>query len=178
MTTMNMGLAAAMVLTAALPGAAIAQPAAMAGMARCDAIADRMARLDCFDRLSQEVKAARTRPEPVRRAPPAAAGAAAPAAPPTLTGFGAETVKRPKAARAATARPVTTQGAVVADARQVGAGYWVFTLADGARWRGDELRPTFQPPRKGDRVTLRRGAMGSYFLDAGHQPSMRVIRIG
>ncbi len=152
----------------------IAQPAAVAGMERCDAIVDRMARLDCFDRLSQDVKAARGRTTPSRTAPPAAAVDPAPAA---LTGFGAETVRRDRAARPAAPRPVTAVGAVVADARQIGPGYWVFTLADGARWRGDELRATFQPPRKGDRVTLRRGAMGSYLLDAGRQPSMRVTRL-
>lgn len=166
------GLGAAM-----LPVAAPAQSGAAAGMERCDGIADRMARLDCFDRLSQQMKAERARPEPAA-APPKAARRAPPPAPPTLTGFGSETVKAPRVARPDAPKPVTAQTMVVADVRQVGPGYWQFTLADGARWRGDELRPTFQPPRKGERITIRRGAMGAYYLDARHQPTMRVVRIG
>lgn len=179
----KIGMALAAMAAAGVAASAGAQPAATAGMARCDAIGDRMERLDCFDRLSREMKAkAAPAAKPARRAPVAAAAPAAPvatatpAAPPA--GFGAETVRQPREARAKAPKPVTTMGAVVADARQVGPGYWLFTLDDGARWQGDELRPTFQPPRRGDRVTLRRGAMGSYFLDAGRQQAMRVVRIG
>ncbi|MEH3106482.1 MAG: hypothetical protein PGN09_04115 [Sphingomonas fennica] len=176
------GKALAMLALAGGATIAAAQPAAVAGMARCDGIGDRMERLDCFDRLSQQLKG-RPAAAPAKPARPAPVAAAAPAAPPVAAatppaGFGAETVRQPREARARAPKPATTMGAVVADARQVGPGYWLFTLDDGARWQGDELRPTFQPPRRGDRVTLRRGAMGSYFLDAGRQQAMRVVRIG
>lgn len=54
---------------------------------------------------------------------------------------------------------------------------WTFVLADGARWRQTEVQSVIDP-RKGEKVLIRRAAMGSYLLKvAGRVPAVRVERV-
>ena len=54
-------------------------------------------------------------------------------------------------------------------------GSAVFVLADGARWKQTEGRDTFA--KSGQKIEIRRGAMGSYFARINGQAGVRVIRL-
>ena len=51
-------------------------------------------------------------------------------------------------------------------------------LADGSAWTQTEDTPIALPPRKGDKVKVRRRALGSYFLSVNGQPGVKVRRVG
>jgi hypothetical protein len=55
---------------------------------------------------------------------------------------------------------------------------WTFTLADGSVWAQTDDSPIALAPRKGDKVVVRRGALGSYGLSVSGQPGVKVRRIG
>ncbi|MEO8547463.1 MAG: hypothetical protein ABI422_03755 [Sphingomicrobium sp.] len=56
-------------------------------------------------------------------------------------------------------------------------GGYIFRLQDGARWSQTDSKPIAIAPRAGDKVVVKRGAMGSYFLSIGHQPGVKVQRL-
>lgn len=56
-------------------------------------------------------------------------------------------------------------------------GGYTFRLADGARWSQTDSKPFAITPRHGDKVVIKRGTMGSYFLTVGHQPGVKVQRV-
>jgi hypothetical protein len=56
-------------------------------------------------------------------------------------------------------------------------GGYIIRLEDGARWSQTDGKPIALEPRRGDKVVVRRGAMGSYFLSVGGQPGVRVERL-
>jgi hypothetical protein len=56
-------------------------------------------------------------------------------------------------------------------------GGYIFRLADGARWSQTDGKPIAMEPQSGDKVVIRRGAMGSYFLSVDRQPGVRVERL-
>jgi hypothetical protein len=51
-------------------------------------------------------------------------------------------------------------------------------LADGSVWTQTDDTPVALPPRRGDKVVVKRGTLGSYFLRLGSQPGFKVRRIG
>ncbi len=57
-------------------------------------------------------------------------------------------------------------------------GGWTITLADGSVWAQSDDSPVALAPRKGDRILVRRGALGSYSLSVSGQPGVKVRRIG
>jgi hypothetical protein len=57
-------------------------------------------------------------------------------------------------------------------------GGWVFYLTDGSVWNQMDDWPLGLPPRKGDKVVIRRGIMGSFLLKLNKQPEIKVKRIG
>ena len=56
-------------------------------------------------------------------------------------------------------------------------GGYIFRLQDGARWSQTDDKPLALPPRPGDKVIVKRGTMGSYFLTVGRQPGIKVQRL-
>jgi hypothetical protein len=56
-------------------------------------------------------------------------------------------------------------------------GGWTIKLADGSVWTQTDDSPIALPPRRGDKVVVRRGTLGSYFLRLGSQPGFKVRRI-
>ena len=55
---------------------------------------------------------------------------------------------------------------------------WTIKLADGSTWaQTDDFDPGL-PPRKGDKVVVRRGMLGSFSLQVNNQPGFKVKRIG
>lgn len=153
----------------------------------CLGIIDVAERVKCYDAIARAEQAraaprAAASPAPPVPAPmaPAAAGqplqggqdAAAPRAE-----FGLSAAQR-ESLRPAEERQLDEISAVVSSSQRIGAGYWQFVMRDGAVWRLMENRTRFRAPSPGDKVTIRRGSLGSYFLDADGQPTLRIKRIG
>jgi hypothetical protein len=57
-------------------------------------------------------------------------------------------------------------------------GGWTIKLADGSMWTQTDQSPIALEPRRGDRVVVKRGALGAFFLELGRQPGFKVRRIG
>jgi hypothetical protein len=154
--------AAGLACLAAAAGAAGAEPAAdrFAPLLACRTIADDAARLACFDR---EGAALAARP-------------AAPAlSPEQKFGLGAAAVATKEAELGQPPDPEAIEGRLVALAAG-GDGRFVFTLDNGQAWR--QLRPGSDLLLAvGDRVTVVRGALGSFVLRAPSSRSCKVTRI-
>lgn len=54
-------------------------------------------------------------------------------------------------------------------------GMPVFVLEDGARWKQTDGRNQFAKP--GDKIRIRRGAMGSFIANLNDAPGVRVVRV-
>jgi hypothetical protein len=65
--------------------------------------------------------------------------------------------------------------ATVRGAREDGAGNWIVTLDDGAVWHQTDGEIAIAP-KPGTQVTIRRAALGSYFLRVGKQPGVKARR--
>lgn len=57
-------------------------------------------------------------------------------------------------------------------------GGWVLKLADGSTWSQVDDAMLGLPPRRGDKVIVKRGLMGSFYLELGKQPGFKAKRIG
>jgi len=66
--------------------------------------------------------------------------------------------------------------ATVRAAEQDRDGNWIVTLDDGAVWHQTHGGPLAVRPRPGTTVTIRRAALGSYFMQVGRQPGVRARR--
>jgi hypothetical protein len=66
----------------------------------------------------------------------------------------------------------------VAAAFENGYDGWTIKLADGSTWQQTDGTPLALEPRRGDKVVVKRGAMGSYFVKIGSQPGFKAKRIG
>jgi hypothetical protein len=57
-------------------------------------------------------------------------------------------------------------------------GGYTFTLADGSRWSQIDDRPLSRDPKRGDKVIVKRGTLGSFILSIAGQPGVKVKRFG
>jgi hypothetical protein len=57
-------------------------------------------------------------------------------------------------------------------------GGWTVKLADGSVWTQTDDAMLGLPPRRGDKVVVKRGILGSFFLQLGKQPGFKAKRIG
>jgi hypothetical protein len=57
-------------------------------------------------------------------------------------------------------------------------GGWTVKLADGSSWSQTDDVPIALPPRRGDKVTIRRRTLGAFAMSVNGQPGVRVRRIG
>jgi hypothetical protein len=55
-------------------------------------------------------------------------------------------------------------------------GGYIFRLADGSRWSQMDSKPIAIEPRNGDKVVVKKGALGSYFMAVEGQPGVKVER--
>jgi hypothetical protein len=152
---------------------AFAQSSDRAAFERCGQIANDAQRLACFDAALRETDADRQ-----RRA--AEARAAEERQKREQFGLSQEAVEQQQAVREPDRpKPVRVErvDAQVASATVDGLGRWTIEMSDGAVWRQTETIPTFQPPRRGDTVNVRKGLLGAYLLQVGSQPFTRVIRV-
>jgi hypothetical protein len=64
----------------------------------------------------------------------------------------------------------------VASAQQAAMGRWVLTLEDGSTWAQTDDLLVAARPRRGHRVRVERGALGSFRMRINGQPAIRVRR--
>ena len=67
-------------------------------------------------------------------------------------------------------------GEIVSTAFNADGGY-IFRLADGSRWTQMDGKPFAIPPQAGDKVVVKKGALGSFIMSVGKQPGVKVKRI-
>ncbi|RYY08545.1 MAG: hypothetical protein EON55_20210 [Alphaproteobacteria bacterium] len=77
----------------------------------------------------------------------------------------------------AEAQAFETLEAKIASVRQGGTGRWVMTLDDDSVWGQVDDEQQSSPPRAGDPVRIRKGAMGGYFANVAGRRAMRVRRV-
>jgi hypothetical protein len=170
-----------------LTGAALALPAAPAAaqvddsivlniMRECAKIADPTARLACYD---NNIRAAGANPRSVPGQAGRPGGGGAVVAPNAPGGFGADDLITRSPERFNPERNGPSQvSARVASARERQPGVYLVTLEGGAQWLFSESGGSgYRPPRKGDTVELRRGALGSYLMVIDHQQAIHVTRV-
>ncbi|MEO8455916.1 MAG: hypothetical protein ABI454_12230 [Sphingomicrobium sp.] len=57
-------------------------------------------------------------------------------------------------------------------------GGWLLKLADGSTWTQIDDAELGLPPERGEKVTVSRGSLGSFYIQLGKQPGFKVKRIG
>ena len=144
-----------------------ARPAVVQSLLTCRAVADAAARLACFDKAAASVASAietkelvmidKAKANEVKR---------------SLFGYSA-----PSFAGLLGGGDVKQIEGVVTSAFTNGDGGWTVKLADGSTWTQNDDTPIALPPRKGDKVTIKRGTLNSYFLRIGCQPGVKAHRI-
>ncbi|HEX8841810.1 MAG TPA: hypothetical protein VF757_05870 [Sphingomicrobium sp.] len=144
-------------------------PAQIQRLLACRSVTDNAARLACFDRETQTVAGAfssgdvvaldREKVRSTRR---------------SLFGFHIPTLGNVFGGGEDEIKQV--EGVLAGVGTNADGGY-VFRLEDGARWSQTDGKPIALEPQRGDKVLIKRGAMGSYFLSVGRQPGVRVERL-
>ncbi|MFC3070998.1 hypothetical protein [Phenylobacterium soli] len=167
--------AAAAFAVLALPGLALAKDSAASQHAavvqavlNCRAMTDSAARLACYDAAAAKMGDAEAKGDIVviDRAQAQQAHREA---------FGLRVPSLAFVTRALAPEEVDQVTGVVKSARADAMGKWTFVLEDGAIWRqidGD----LFRDPKGGDKVVVKRAALGSFKMSVDGQPTIRVHR--
>ena len=142
-------------------------PAAMQSLLACRALSDSAARLACYDKAAAGLAQAIDTKDLVLIDKAKAAEVKR-----SLCGYSA-----PEFAGLLGGGDVKQIEGVVRSAFQSGYGGWTVKLQDGSTWVQNDDTPIALPPRGGDKVTIRRGTLNSYFLRIGSQPGVKVHRI-
>ena len=145
-------------------------------MRECAKIDDPTARLACYD---NNIRAGGANPRAIPGQMPRPNGGGAVANPNAPIGFGADDLRTQSPERFDPGRGGPSEiSTTVADARERQPGIYLVTLASGAQWLFAEgVNKTYSPPRKGDKVRIERGALGSYLMMVGKQAGVKVTRI-
>jgi hypothetical protein len=147
-------------------------------LSACLSIPDVNVRVACYDAIARDERGAEgtgserpatanasAAPEPIRTAGPA-----------PQTEFGLSAAERDER-RPAEQQQLEQLALRVVSARAVGPGYWRFSMDDGSTWQLTEVRRAFRAPTSGAHAVIRRGSLGSYFLDVDGQPGIRIKRL-
>lgn len=166
-----------LIMLAALLSGASPALAQEADLQPCLEIADIRERVTCYDKLAREQQARKETSAPFSAEATIQRPSASMSAPSdTRREFGLSAAEREER-RAPQADQKDELVTTIASSRPAGAGYWQFTTPEGVIWRLAETRRSFRIPRDGDDVKIRRGRLGSFYLEASGQPSIRIIRI-
>jgi hypothetical protein len=165
------------VLAVAAAGAAEARPLPNAGtpqavqqLISCRAITDSAQRLACYDRQSDALSSAIAKKEVV-----VIDKARATAAKKSLFGF---SIPNFGGIFGGNEDEVKEIASTVTRVQQDPYGAYVVTLADGSTWYQQDDAPLGLGPEKGDKIVVRRGSFGAFYLSVNGQPGIRVKRIG
>lgn len=145
-------------------------PATIQSLLACQSITDPGQRLSCFDKAAQSLADAMSKKEVV-----VVDKARANEAKRSLFGF---SIPNFGALFGGGDDQVNQIESTVAGAFENGYEGWTIKLADGSTWQQTDGTPIALPPRRGDKVIVKRGTMGSYFLKLGSQPGIRAKRVG
>jgi hypothetical protein len=164
------GVAALAVASPAAPAAAPAQrPEAFETLVKCRAIADDVARLRCFDQATAALQQAAERRDivivdqaQVRQT--------------RRSLFGIEGLRVPFFGGGDEKGEEMSQlDGVIASARDLG-GRWLVHLEDGSTWLQVDDNVIALWPKAGQKVLIKRAALGSYMMRVNGQPGVRVKR--
>lgn len=143
-------------------------PAKLSTMLACQNVVDSAARLSCYDEASRAVTQALSRHDllivdrdAVRSAKRSLFGFSVPDF--GVFGGDQEEVKQ-------------LEGVLAFASRNRDGGY-VIGLQDGSQWSQIDDRPLALEPRRGDQIVVHRAALGSYMLNVGRMPGIRVKRV-
>jgi hypothetical protein len=143
-------------------------PRSVQSLLDCRSIADSAQRLACYDKAAGAVAEAIDRKDLVLIDKERATAAKR-----SLFGFSV-----PDFAGLLGGGDVTQIEGTVAGFTNNADGGWTIKLADGSVWTQTDDTPVALPPRRGDKVVVKRGTLGSYFFRLGNQPGFKVRRIG
>jgi hypothetical protein len=141
-------------------------PAVVQSLLECRAMTDSAARLACYDRTATGVADAIAAKELVLIDKAKAVEVKR-----ELFGYSA-----PNFAGLLGGGDLTQVEGVVASAYP-GPDGWTVRLQDGSVWTQNDGAPIALSPRAGDKVTIKRGTLNSYFLRIGNQPGVKAHRI-
>ena len=170
--TIVLGLLAAAAALPALarPAPPTANPAAVAqAIGDCRKLADRDARLDCYDKATDAFEQAQASGqvvvvdrEQVRAVKRQAFGFSMP----SLNLF----------ARGPKEEEVDNVSVKLASAHQDPTGKWVLTTDEDAVWRQIDSNELYNDPHAGSTMVIRKAMLGSYFCKVDKQPALRCTR--
>jgi hypothetical protein len=139
-------------------------------LSACRTIQDSAARLACFDTASARLAEAVDRHDLVvmdraevrqtRR---------------SLFGFSLPRIPLFRGENVEEQEEITT---TITAATSLGMGKWQFRIEDGAVWRTTEGTPGLVDPAAGQKVVIKRGALGNYFIRFNGQRGLRGLRVG
>lgn len=176
MTRLGAGTSICLILFAACPafGQQAADPARPAQVQRllgCEAQVDAAVRLACYDREVAAIKDALARRDLVvvdrAKATQARRGLFGFSVPSFGGLFGGDDKDEVKQIEGTVTRAYAN-----------GEGGWTVRLADGATWTQTDDNPIALEPRPGDKVLIKRAALGSFTMSVNRQPGVKVRRIG
>ena len=136
----------------------------------CRTITDSAQRLACYDRQSDALSTALARKEVV-----VIDKARATAAKKSLFGFSIPNFGGIFGGNEDEVKEIASTATRV---QQDPYGAYVVTLADGSTWYQQDDAPLGLGPEKGDKIVVRRGSFGAFYLSVNGQPGIRVKRIG
>jgi hypothetical protein len=145
-------------------------PPAIQSLLACQSVTDAGQRLSCFDRAAQGLAEAMNKKDVV-----VVDKAKANEAKRSLFGF---SIPNFGALFGAGDEQVKQIESTVTAAFENGYEGWTVKLADGSTWQQTDGVTVALPPHRGDKVVVKRGTMGSYFLKLGSQPGFRARRVG
>src|SRR5438552_1471966 len=142
-----------------------APPAAVQSLLACRSVADSAQRLACYDKTAQGFADAVGKKEVV-----VIDKARATEARRSLFGF---TVPNFGALFGGGGEEISQIEGVVDGVGENADGGWTIRLADGSTWVQIDDTPVALAPRRGDKVVVKRGAIGAYLVKLGSQPGFK-----
>jgi hypothetical protein len=147
------------------------RPEALSRLLRCRAITVEQERLACFDREAASMDAAVTKDElvvmdrnQIRKTRSSLFGLTLP----NLAIFGADKEG---------GEGVSHIESTVRSASEGQDGNWYITLADGARWQQIDGKTLSSDPKAGNKIVIRKAALGSYMAKVNDRGAFRVRRV-
>lgn len=149
------------------------RPQAFEALVRCRAVSEDKARLQCFDAAAKTLEEAANSKElvvvdrkQIRETKRTLFGLDLP----RLGIFGGGGEDEPEE------EEITQIESTVAGAIEDGNGRWIVKLADGGTWAQTDNNPIALRPRAGQKVKIRKAALGSYLMNVNGQPGVKVKR--
>lgn len=145
-------------------------PVQVQSLLACRSVADSKQRLACYDKAAQGFAEAVGKREVV-----VIDKARANQARRSLFGF---TVPNLGALFGGGGEEISQIEGTVQNVIENGDGTLVITVSDGSTWSQTDDTPVALLPRRGDKVVIRRGALGAYFVKIRSQPGYKAKRTG